>query len=81
MAAHLAGYAVRRGVDVTGAVSLYNRNHYVGVIHKKKIVYVMFDPGTFEWVVADDEGRQLCRKAATEISRESVMSLTVTHRR
>lgn len=28
VAAHLAGYAVRRRVDVTGSISLYNRNHY-----------------------------------------------------
>jgi hypothetical protein len=78
--AHLAGYAVRRRVDGTGTISLYNRNHYVGIIHKRKTVYVMFDPVVREWIFADEEGRQLGRQAATKISREDIMGLTVTHR-
>ena len=77
VAGHLAGYAVRRRVDGRGTISLYNRNHYVGIIHKRKTVYVMFDPEVFEWVVADEEGRQVSRQAATRISRENIMGLTV----
>jgi hypothetical protein len=80
VAAHLAGYAVRRRVDGTGSISLYNRNHYIGSIHKRKTVYVMFDPEVLEWVVADEEGRQVSRQAATKISRADIMGLTVTHR-
>ena len=81
VASHLAGHAIRRRVDSTGAISLYNRNYYIGVIHRRKDVYVMFDPEVRAWVVADEEGRQLSRQAAREISRESIMGLTVTHRR
>jgi hypothetical protein len=81
VAAHLAGYAVRRRVDKSGMVSLYNRNHYVGVIHQRKTVYIMFDPEVREWIFADEEGRQLRRQAATEISRETIIGLTVTNRR
>jgi hypothetical protein len=68
-------------VGVTGAISLYNRNHHVGIIHRRKIVYIMFDPEALEWVVADEDGRQLSRQSATKISREDIMGLTVTHRR
>ena len=78
--AHLAGYAVRRRVDVAGAISLYNRRHHVGIIHKCKFVYVMFDPETQQWIVADEEGRQLSRKPAPGISREDIMGLTVSIR-
>ena len=78
--AELAGYAVPRRVDSTGTISLYNRRHYVGSIHKKKEVHVMFDPDTSEWVVADHEGRQLSRKPATYINREDIMILTVSLR-
>ena len=78
--AHLAGYAVRRRVDSSGTISLYNRRHYIGVIHKRKLVYAMFDPEAHEWIVADEEGRQLSRQAATWISREAIMSLTVSLR-
>jgi hypothetical protein len=80
VAANLAGYAVRRRVDTTGQISLYNRRHYIGSIHKKKDVYVMFDPETHEWVVADEEGRQLSRQPATFINRENIMNLSVSLR-
>jgi len=81
VAKHLAGYAVPRRVSRTGTVSLYNRNHYVGIIHQGKDVYAMLDPEVREWVFADEDGRQLRRKAAPEISRETIIGLRVTHRR
>ena len=40
----------------------------------------MFDPETYEWVVADHEGRQLSRQPATHINREDIMNLTVSLR-
>jgi hypothetical protein len=81
VANHLAGYAVPRRVSKTGTVSLYNRNHYVGIIHAGKQVNIMFDPEVGEWIIADAKGQQLRRKAASEISRKTIMGLTVTHRR
>jgi hypothetical protein len=80
VAARLAGYAVRRRMDGTGSVSLYNRNLYIGSIHKRKTVYVMFDPEVREWVFADEEGWQMSRQSATKISRENIRGLNVTHR-
>jgi hypothetical protein len=78
---HVAGYAVPRRVDRSGMVSLYNRNHYVGVIHRGKTVYAMLDPEVREWVFADREGHQLRRHPAREINRRNILSLTVTNRR
>jgi hypothetical protein len=80
VAAHLAGDAVRRRVDSAGAISLYNRRHYIGRIHGAKSVYVMFDPEAHEWIVADEGGRQLSRQPATRISREAIIGLTVSLR-
>jgi hypothetical protein len=80
-AAHLAGYAVPRRVDKSGMVSLYNRNHYVGVLHRGGTVYAMFDPESKEWVFADERGQQLRCRPAVEINREAIIGLTVTHRR
>ena len=71
---------MRRRVDATGTISLYNRRHYVGSIHKRKNVFVMFDPETYEWVVADDEGRQLSRQPAKQINREDIRDLAVSLR-
>jgi hypothetical protein len=74
---HLAAYAVTRKVDKTGNVSLYNRNQYVGVVHGGKTVYLMFDPESSEWLFADQEGRELRRRAATEITAERITALQV----
>ena len=79
--AHLTGYAMRRRVDRCGLVSVYNRNYYVGVIHKGKDVFVMFDPELLEWIVVEAGGRQLRRQPAAEICRERIIGLTVTNRR
>ena len=78
---HLATYVVTRKVDSTGQVSLYSRGHYVGVIHRRKEVYVMYDPNRNEWVISDRDGNQLRSLPADWLSRQSVMDLEVTHRR
>lgn len=80
VAAHLAGYAVPRQVDRSGKISLYNRSHYVGVLHQGKRVHVMFDPERYEWVMTDLEGRHLRRTPADEITRQRIQTLTVSRR-
>jgi hypothetical protein len=81
VAAHLAGYVVTRKVDSTGQVSLYSRGHYVGVVHRRKEVHVMYDPNRNEWVISDRGGTQLRSLPADWLSPQSVMDLEVTHRR
>jgi hypothetical protein len=77
---HLSGYAVVRRVDRAGMISLYNRNHYVGTLHKGKSVFVMVDPGVGEWIAADDQGRQLRRWPAAELEAQRILNLNVTQR-
>ena len=72
---HLAGYAVPRRVDRTGNVSLYDRNCYVGVRHRGRTVWVMFDPNTGEWVIADEHGQQLRSRPAELIRAETIRQL------
>jgi hypothetical protein len=81
VAAHLAKNVVPRRVDRSGMVSVYNRNHYVCIIHKGKTVHVMFDPTASEWIFADEKGQQLRTRHAPEISRKAIIGLMVTHRR
>jgi hypothetical protein len=81
VAEHLADYAVPRRVDRKGQVSLYNRNYYLGVIHRDTTVHVMFDAASREWVFAAAQGQQVRRVAAVEIDRERIVGLQVTHRR
>jgi hypothetical protein len=81
VAEHLATYAVRRRVDSKGQVSLYNRGHYVGQIHRKKEVFVTYDPNRNEWLFADRDGHQLRSLPADQLTPQRVMDLDVTQRR
>jgi hypothetical protein len=76
---HLAANVVTRRVDSTGQVSLYNRGHYVGQIHRGKEVYVMFDPNRTEWVFSDLQGKQLRSLPAEMLTPHRVMELDVAH--
>ena len=78
---HLSGYTAVRHADVSGNVSLYNRNRYVGAGLKGKAVYITLDPQEVAWVF---QGRdEICyrRQPAEELSAERVVGLQVTHRR
>lgn len=77
---HLSGYAVPRRVDKAGRVTLYNRPHYLGSIHRGQFVHVMLDPDECKWVFADDEGRQLGRLAATYLTKLAISNLTVSRK-
>jgi transposase InsO family protein len=72
---HLAGYAVSRRVDSSGTVSLYDRNLYVGVIHRGAVVQVMFDPHRREWLLCDRRGQQLRTQPAPEIEAGRIRAL------
>jgi hypothetical protein len=79
--AHLADYSAPRHVDRQGQVSVYNRNHYIGKRYSGRDVYVVLDPLDREWVFTTQEGIQLRRKSADEITHERILKLQVTHRR
>ena len=72
---HVGGYAVPRRVDSQGKVSVYNRNLYVGVVHKGQQAWVQFDPEQGCWLISDSAGRQLRTQPASEINTESIRSL------
>src|SRR6516225_5180357 len=78
---HLASIVPLRRVDQSGKVSIYNKGHYVGSLHRGKDVYVMYDPDSNEWMFADRDGRQLTRRPADQLSPDRVISLNVSHRR
>jgi hypothetical protein len=81
VAAHLADYCVSRKVDQKGQISIYNRNHYVGVKPRQRQVEVMFNGQTGQWVVADERGYILKEIAAEELRAERILALEVTCRR
>jgi len=72
---HLASYAVTRRVDRTGQVSVYDRNYYVGVLHRGREVYVQFDPQRREWLFSDRQGQCLRSQPAVGIEAAGIRAL------
>jgi hypothetical protein len=74
-------HRVPRQVDRGGKLSVYNRPYSVGVVWAGRTVWVGFDPveghGTFQ----GEQGHEIRRQLAEELSRESVCGMEVTHRR
>jgi hypothetical protein len=75
---YLADNPVLRKVDSNGKVSLYDRPHWVGKRHSGKVVYVTLDPQDKHWVIEDEQGCVLKRREASELSAESICTLSVS---
>jgi hypothetical protein len=74
-------HRVPRQVDRGGKLSVYNRPYSVGVVWAGRRVWVGFDPVEGQWAFQDDQGHEIRRQAAKELSRESVCGMEVTLRR
>jgi hypothetical protein len=74
-------HLVRRLVDSQGKVSLYNRPYTVGLKWIGQEIWVGFDPERGEWMFQDEDGREIRRQAAPELSAERIRGLDVTNRR
>jgi hypothetical protein len=74
-------HRVPRQVDRGGKLSVYNRPYSVGVVWAGRAVWVGFDPVEGQWTFQDEQGHEIRRQLAKELSRESVDGMEVTHRR
>jgi hypothetical protein len=77
MAAHL----VPRDVSSQGKVSLYNRPYGVGLRWAGRRVWVGFDAEAGSWTFQDEDGHEIRRQIAPELSAERIQMLDVTNRR
>jgi hypothetical protein len=79
--AWVGSHLVRRLVDSQGKVSLYNRPYTVGLKWSGREIWVGFDSERGEWMFQDDDGHEIRRHIASELSAERIEALNVTHRR
>jgi hypothetical protein len=77
----LAGYVVPRRVDGKGSASVYGRNYDVGQAYAEQVVYVRYDPQQESWLFQDDQGHQLNRRKAEEITAANIRALMIPERR
>jgi hypothetical protein len=67
-------------VGPLGKVSIYNRPRPVGRAWVGQVVNVGFDAEDGCWVVTADDGQELRRIEAPEVSRDAVMGLRMGYR-
>ena len=77
----LAAGVYHRRANPRGFIYVYGWSRGLGRAHRGKEVVVRFDPRSREWVVSDDQGQELKRFVADELSRESILALNVGHKR
>src|SRR5205823_3234054 len=73
----LGSHLVPRQVDRQGKVSVYNRPYSVGLRWAGRTIWVGFDPDQGAWTFQDEQGHEIRRQQATELTPERVRSLDV----
>jgi transposase InsO family protein len=71
----------RRRVDKSGKIYLFNWSYYAGERRAGQWVSVRWDGSTKEWVLLADEGQEVRRYVAEQITAERIGTLDVTHQK
>jgi hypothetical protein len=79
--AWVGAHLVPRRVDSQGKVSLYNRPYTVGLLWRNRNIWVGFDAETGHWMFLDEQGHEIRRQVASELTAERILALDVTTRR
>jgi hypothetical protein len=76
---HLAQLTFRRKVDGQGKISVYNTQRFIGRERQGEWVWVGLDPVGRRWVVCDEQGKEVRRCDAPEVSREAILGLKMCY--
>jgi hypothetical protein len=71
--AYLAEWEWRRRADVTGKISLANRNLLVGKRYRGQVVKVRFDPNTRQFVCLSAAQEEIARLQLVEVSLDHIL--------
>lgn len=77
----LAGYTFKRKVDKNGVIQLMNNRYWVGRKWTRQYVKVFLDETTYDWVIWDDYGYELCRWPSRELDYDLIRNLKLSKRR
>jgi hypothetical protein len=69
---HLAEFVAIRKVSSSGHIGIYDHCRFVGTQYKGSYVQVQYDPDRQQWLISDEEGRELRRHLAPEISQAEI---------
>jgi hypothetical protein len=70
-----------RYVSKIGQITFYGKAYRVGRAYVKQQVWLRFDPVTAEWVVQEDDGTEIIRHQAEQVTKERICALDVAQAR
>jgi hypothetical protein len=80
MVQYLATFRFQRKVEVNGRITLLNREYSVGRAYQRRTLAVQLDGVTLEWVVYDDDGRELRRLVPHALDYTTISQMTLAYR-
>jgi len=70
-----------RRVSKIGQIHVYGQPYRVGRAHAREQVWVQLDPKTVEWVVSGEDGQEIVRHPAAQLTAARICALQVAHPR
>jgi len=77
---YLATFRFHRKVELNGRITLLNRTYSVGRDYKRRTLAVQLDADTHEWVVYEDDGRELRRFVPKDLDYTTISQFTLAYR-
>lgn len=80
MAHYLATFRFHRKVEINGRISVLNRSYSVGRDYKRRTLAVQLAADTREWVVYDEDGREIRRFVPKDLTYTTIAQFTLADR-
>lgn len=77
---YLATFRFHRKVELNGRINLLNQHYSVGRDYKRRTLAVQLDAATHEWVVYEDDGREIRRFAPKNLTYAPISQLSLAYR-
>ncbi|MEP0764097.1 MAG: hypothetical protein HRF48_15310 [Chloroflexota bacterium] len=78
---YLATWRFQRKVELNGRITLLNREYSVGRDYKRRTLTIQLDATTHEWVVSEEDGREIRRFVPKGLDYSTIFHMTLAFRR
>jgi hypothetical protein len=80
VACYLSGYTFKRKVEKQGQITLFANRYSVGSAYARQIVSIDLDVQRLEWVLSDENGKEITRHSSRELDYELICNLRLAKR-
>lgn len=77
---YVATFRFHRKVAINGQITVLNRDYSVGRSFQRRTLAVQLDAGTHEWVVYEDDGREIRRFVPKDLTYTTIFQMTLADR-